>query len=194
MEPKNSNEPESVAQVEVPEAAGEGLRQPEPATGMIGAPMPTSTKSTFMVPWQQGLAHNVPGVPASARWDDISPYKNEPWIEFPTRRILQAFMPPGQEHGEGGWKLLQGWNQTERVKMVQDWIRQTWPTPFAMMQTIPSGEEDLAILFVAWVLGWNLSFGGRKFVPCALRRDAQGQLVYTGYRWNPFTRTCEKIG
>ena len=88
----------------------------------------------------------------------------------------------------------------EKKNLINQWIRATWRTPYAVLLSLPEAEEEFGILFIAWALGWNVSFGGKKIQLCWAKwtggppgSGIPGQMVPSGYRWNPFTRSCEKI-
>ena len=134
-------------------------------------------------------------IPASDTWETPAPYGGKTYIDAAVSRVLKFFSEPG-DPGEG-WKFLEGWSHADRVDLVKKWIKSIWPTPRDAQNSVVEMEEEFAILFIAWLMGWNLNFGGKRLEPCWYRyvtgANGYGTVVPSGYRWNPWTRSCEKI-
>ena len=113
-------------------------------------------------------------------WDSIVPGKNHSYID--SFDIFAAIQAPNSPM-EGMSRLVtKTWGFNQQA-VAQQWIRSTWKTP-ADLQRSGLDAGMVAVLFGAWFIGWNPTSPGTNPFACANKH---------GYRWNPFTRSCELL-
>ena len=178
-----------------------------PGLGLTGASKGNAKTSNAVlgqrpapiVPWGTIAEYRTDSMPGleQASWSTINPKSGQTLVQGSVNRVLKIL-----DDKQGGFRYLGGWTKAQVLSLIESWVRETWTTPWAMLQTIPEAEEEIGFLFVSWLLGWNLTFGGKAWQPCAFKRRVTEsstigttyEKVPTGYVWDPYRRTCVKAG
>lgn len=139
--------------------------------------------------WESNPRDLMPGI-ETASWKTTNP-KNG-------KRIIQELVDVVYKDVATLNSLaLHGYSEGEIRKLIESWALATWATPWSLLSTIPSFTR-VNILFMAWVYGWDLTFGGTLQQPCSYILPHSGSspsnATSTGYVWDCYQRKCVKAG